>query len=158
MDSLTAPYSATKRFATARKTESLSGKIILITWRKLTRNKTCRSCVTASEFIFGYNINCPSVFAMKIEKSLMNDKITVLCKTNIPPERTLQTTKQNFKKLLEIFKNHNCNPFQSSSRLSIVAFFCICGDTFWAVITKCHSIWWQYSLFEFLWIFMNFET
>ena len=33
-----------------------------------------------------------------------------------------------FEKVLgsQVFKNHNCNPFQSSSSLSIRASFCIC--------------------------------
>ena len=40
----------------------------------------------------------------------------------------LQTTKRNFEKLLgqQVFPNHNWNPFQSSSSLSIPAFFRIC--------------------------------
>ena len=94
MDSLTTPYSATKRFATARKTKSLLGKIKLITRRKLTRHKTYRSCVTAGEFMFRYNINCTSLFAMRIKKSPGNDKITALCEINIPPRRYFKRYKQ----------------------------------------------------------------
>ena len=41
--------------------------------------------------------------------------------------QTLQTTKMNFESLLgeQVFKNHNCNPFQSSLSLTIRAYFCI---------------------------------
>ena len=52
----------------------------------------------------------------------MNDKITALCQTNMSEShalyQTLQTTKTENK--------NNCNPFQSSSSLSIRASFCIC--------------------------------
>ena len=48
----------------------------------------------------------------------------------------------NFKKLLtyqQVYKNHNCSPFQSSSSLSIGAFFYLLYHlyfllTFWAAI------------------------
>ena len=43
--------------------------------------------------------------------------------------QTLQTTKMNFENLLrynKFSKTHNCNPFQSSSSLSIWASFCTC--------------------------------
>ena len=74
--------------------------------------------------------NYASLFAMELEKSLVNDKITALCQTNMSPVsyETLQTTKMNFEKLLslQVFKNHNRNPFQSFSSLSIRALVCIC--------------------------------
>ena len=56
----------------------------------------------------------------ELEKSLVNDKITASC-------HTLLTTKVNFEKLLDqqVFKNHNCNPFKSSSSFSIRPYFCI---------------------------------
>ena len=70
---------------------------------------------------------------MKLEKLPVNDKITTLCQTKCYVPQTsyqwLQTTKMNFEKLLgEQVKNRNCNPFQSSSSLSIPAslfIFCV---------------------------------
>ena len=70
---------------------------------------------------------------MKLEKLPVNDKITTLCQTKCYVPQTsyqwLQTTKMNFEKLLgEQVKNHNYNPFQSSSSLSVPAslfIFCV---------------------------------
>ena len=44
---------------------------------------------------------------MKLEKLLVNDKITAYYETNM--SLTLQTTKMNFEKQY-VFKNHNYNP------------------------------------------------
>ena len=44
-----------------------------------------------------------------------------------------KTTKKKTEKLLDqqqVFKNHNCHPFQSSSTVSIRAFFCISSVLF----------------------------
>ena len=47
---------------------------------------------------------------MKLEKLLVNDKITAYYETNM--SLTLQTTKMNFEKRLgyQVFKNYNYNP------------------------------------------------
>ena len=62
-----------------------------------------------------------SLFAMELEKLLVNDKITALCQTNMSQShalyQTLQTTKTE--------NENNCSPFLSSSNLSIPASFCI---------------------------------
>ena len=67
--------------------------------------------------------------SMKLEKLLVNDKITVSCQINVfwALYQTIQTTKMNFEKLLgeQVFKNHNCNSFQSPSSLSMRVSFCI---------------------------------
>ena len=80
---------------------------------------------------------CPNaihapLFAMKLEKIPVNDKITVSCQTKCVSQTSyqwLQTTKMNFEKLLggQVFKNHNYNPFHSSSSISIPASRSICG-------------------------------
>ena len=64
---------------------------------------------------FVINANYASLFAMKLEKLPVNDKITAWYETNM--SLTLQTTKMNFEKRLgyQVFKNQNCNP-QISSR------------------------------------------
>ena len=59
---------------------------------------------------FVNNANYAFLFAMKLEKLLVNDKITAYYETNM--SLTLQTTKMNFEKHLgfQVFKNHNYNP------------------------------------------------
>jgi len=99
---------------------------------------------------------------MKIEKLLVNDKITALCQTNIPPKHHFKCNKQqkmNFEKFrLTSFSklNHKCIPFQSSSSLSIRVSFCICSiiftffyvlSSFSHVLPSLHC--WLFSLFEF---------
>ena len=58
---------------------------------------------------------------------LVNDKVTALYQRNISP-KALHQTKMNLEKLSskQVFKNCNCNLFQSSSTLSISASFFIC--------------------------------
>ena len=73
-----------------------------------------------------------SLFAMKLEKIPVNDKITASCQTKFVSQTSyqwLQRTKMNFEKLLggQVFKNHNYNPLHSSSSFSILASYSICG-------------------------------
>ena len=73
-----------------------------------------------------------SLFAMKLEKIPVNDKITASCQTKFVSQTSyqwLQRTKMNFEKLLggQVFKNHNYNPLHSSSSFSIPASYSICG-------------------------------
>ena len=80
---------------------------------------------------------CPNaihapLFAMRLEKIPVNDKITASCQTKFVSQTSyqwLQTTKMNFEKLLggQVFKNHNYNPFHSSSSFSIPTSHSICG-------------------------------
>ena len=71
--------------------------------------------------------------------------------------QTLQTTKINLKKTVSLnsffFKNHSCNPLQSSSSLSIHAWFYFIFPVlyplfmFWAqVMFMFHSVWCQFLL------------
>ena len=90
--------------------------------------------------------------AMELEKLPVKDKITASCQILyvqydcIAWFQTYQTT-MNFENLfgLQVFKNHNCNPFQSSLSLSIRASFCICSgicssfNRFWAVMFVCFT-------------------
>ena len=90
--------------------------------------------------------------AMELEKLPVKNKITASCQilyvqyVCIAWFQTYQTT-MNFENLfgLQVFKNHNCNPFQSSLSLSIRASFCICSgicssfNRFWAVMFVCFS-------------------
>ena len=74
--------------------------------------------------------NDASLFPIRFEKFLVNDKNTALCQTNMSSNalfQTLQTANVNFDKLLgqQVLKNRNCNPFQSSSSLCVLASFCI---------------------------------
>ena len=92
-----------------------------------------------------------------------DDKITVSCSTNMFPEhffqawhQMLQTTKINLKKsvsLIFFFKNHSCNPLQSSSSLSTHACFYFIFAVlyplfmFWAqAMFMFHSVWCQFLL------------
>ena len=90
--------------------------------------------------------------AMELEKLPVKDKITASCQilyvqyVCIAWFQTYQTT-MNFENLfgLQVFKNHNCNPFQSSLSLSIRFSFCICCgifssfNRFWAVMFVCFT-------------------
>lgn len=73
-----------------------------------------------------------SLFATKLENVLVDDKITALCETNVPPMQFIKRNKQQkrtFKKIIrqkQVSRNQNCNPFQSSLSLPIRASFCIC--------------------------------
>ena len=91
---------------------------------------------------------CPNaihapLFAMRLEKIPVNDKITASCQTKFVSQTSyqwLQTTKMNFEKLLggQVFKNHNYNPFHSSSSFSIPTSHSICGviDTFFKLFER----------------------
>ena len=73
-----------------------------------------------------------SLFATKLEKIPVNDKITASCQTKFVSQTSyqwLKRTKMNFEKLLggQVFKNHNYNPLHSSSSFSIPASYSICG-------------------------------
>ena len=66
--------------------------------------------------------------------------------------QTLQTTHEN-ELWKTVLKNHNYNPFQSSSCLSIHASFCICCCfiPYLSVLRlyfMFYSLWWQFSLFR----------
>ena len=65
--------------------------------------------------------------------------------------------KRTLKKLLgwQVFKNHNCNPFQSSSILSICASYCIYCVSY-TLLWRCQwlfscftQFWWPFPVFEF---------
>jgi len=88
---------------------------------------------------------------MKLEKLRANDKI--ISKASY---QSLQTTKMNFEKLLseQVFKNHNCHPFQSSSSLSTRASFVFAVSFIpSSIFLRCYfmfpSIWWRFLMFEF---------
>ena len=72
---------------------------------------------------FVYNANYSSLIAMKIEKYLVYDKIAALCEKIYLPSIAPNVTDNKNELWKTVFKNHNCNPFQSSSRLSIPACF-----------------------------------
>ena len=70
----------------------------------------------------------------------------------------LKTIEINFEKLCgwQVFTNHNCNPFYSSSSLSIpvcLILYLLCYlylvFLFWAVIFMFRSMWWHFLLFKF---------
>ena len=87
----------------------------------LIEKKKCNGCLVH----FGYNANYASVLTVELEiklSSVSNKHVSHAV------FQTLQRTKTNFEKLLglQVFKNHNCSPFQSSSSLSIGDSFCIC--------------------------------
>ena len=89
---------------------------------------------------------------MELEKLPVKDKITASCQilyvqyVSLAWFQTFQTT-MNFENLfgLQVFKNRNCNLFQSSLSLSIRASLCICCDIFssfnrfWAVMFVCFT-------------------
>ena len=101
----------------------------------LTEKKKCNGCLVH----FGYNANYASVLTVELEMKLSSVSNKHVSHAVF---QTLQRTKTNFEKLLslQVFKNHNCSPFQSSSSLSIRDSFCICCVIkyllllFWAVI------------------------
>ena len=75
---------------------------------------------------------------MKLEKFLVNDKITAKYETNM--SLTLQTTKMNFEKQLgyKVFKNHNCNPQVCVSfciRCVISTFFNVLSSYFYVLLS-----------------------
>ena len=89
---------------------------------------------------------------MELEKLPVKDKITASCQilyvqyVSLAWFQTFQTT-MNFENLfgLQVFKNRNCNLFQSSLSLSIRASLCICCgifssfNRFWAVMFVCFT-------------------
>ena len=101
------------------------------------------------------------IIAMKLEKLLVNDKITVFVKGIYLPSiiSNITNNKNELWKSVgltgKFSKTSTCNPLQPSSNLSIRVSFCtylLCYLnfllTFWGVIFKVHSILWQFPLFE----------
>ena len=94
------------------------------------RSLLCHGCLIHFVSYVSNAIHAP-LFAMKLEKIPVNDKITASCQTKYVSQTSyqwLQTTKTNFEKLLgeQFFKNHNYNPFHYSSSFSIPASHSIC--------------------------------
>ena len=46
-----------------------------------------------------------SLFAMKLENVLVNDKITALCETNMPPKHYIKRYKQQKRTLKNVYAN-----------------------------------------------------
>ena len=111
---------------------------------------------------FVYNANYSSLIGMKIEKYLLNDKITVLCQKK-PFKHCVTSYRLNKN---ELWKTVRLTNFQIPQLLSLSIFlrfvhpcllsYLLCYphilSTFCAVILMSHFIWWQFPQFEFWYI------
>ena len=108
-----------------------------------------------------------SSFAIKLDKLFVNNKwqnSSFISNKYVSQvlNQTLHATKMNFEKLLgqHVFKNHSCNPFQSSSSLSIRASFGICSVIYTFFQHHEHLFYVSLNLVAVtaVWILINFLT
>ena len=110
---------------------------------------------TLFDFTFMESL-CDVLFFLWANKnSLFLDPCQMIVKSHVLHLFPVSQTGSHYNKHLisrQVFKTKNCNPFQSSSGLSICVSFSNCCVIY--AFFFFFNVWWQFSLFEFWCIFL----